>query len=768
MTVSSKSKKTISLMQILSIIFLAVFGVIVFFQFTAGSADYSLNISKTRLSETARRNAISIKIEMDNSLASIKEAASAIQMFDDIHSQEALSCIQEMTKYSSFDNMRITTPNGQSWASNSDKIDISDRDYFKKSLSGYAGMTDLMESRSNGEQVFICYAPVKRNGRVIGAVNAAYKVNNLLKITAVQSFNGSGYSHIVKKDGAQVLGSQSSDALSGGYENMWDFFKTATFAGGSTYQKLYNGIQNGISEYVTYGVGNERRMAFYQPIGVNDWFIFQVIPQSAVDEQVEPINRLVFLLIGEISFIFVVMIILIAVYRYKANKETDEINHQLVISNERFKVAISHSSNIVFEYNAFTGTIEFVTDVSDLFDFPQDVPISPEYLFQLGVIDKKFIKDFRKIFSDIKNGAHDAVCEAKFYLKTGNYMWCKLSAVNLFDDGNAVYALGILEDITELKENELRYEKERQYRDAILLDAIDIYEINVTKDEYQRQFSNGEKSNWLSYEKEFRIFVDRDIYPEDIEELLKSTSLIHMQADYQNDVTQEYLEYRRIDLGDRPRWVSSTTNLLIDPASGDLKAFTYVKDIDDKKRKEIALRHNAEHDVLTGLYNRTATAKMVSEFLLSVNAQGVVHGFLMMDLDGFKRINDTYGHMAGDELLKLVASKMVLLFRASDIVARLGGDEFVVFLKDDHSEDHITAKAQELCDVLRGLKPKDASDDDVGISASIGIAMVPRHGNVFDELYKKADSALYAAKRAGRDRYVVYEDFINADQNLDD
>ncbi|MEG0018547.1 MAG: GGDEF domain-containing protein, partial [Hydrogenoanaerobacterium sp.] len=141
---------------------------------------------------------------------------------------------------------------------------------------------------------------------------------------------------------------------------------------------------------------------------------------------------------------------------------------------------------------------------------------------------------------------------------------------------------------------------------------------------------------------------------------------------------------------------------------------------------------------------------------------------LMMDLDGFKRINDTYGHMAGDELLKLVASKMVLLFRASDIVARLGGDEFVVFLKDDHSEDHITVKAQELCDVLRGLKPKDASDDDVGISASIGIAMVPRHGNVFDELYKKADSALYAAKRAGRDRYVVYEDFINADQNLDD
>lgn len=761
-----KKKGGISLVQVLlMIVFVGVLGV-AFWRFTMLSGGYTRSTSETRLSEIAQHNAGTIKIEVENSLNSVQMAAEAMGEFGDLHSEEAIARLQEIARYSSFELMRATTPDGESWASKDSKINISDRNYFGYALRGRSGITDLLVSISNGEQIFVGYAPVEHNEIIIGTLHGTYEVKRLLKITGLESFGVHGYSYIIKSDGRQVLSAQSDASFGDGYDNLWDFFAKAEYYDGSSYAQLNTDMQRGGSNFLSYGYEGSRRLAYYTPIGVNDWYILQVVPQEAIDAQAKPINELALVFALEIVAIFVAVGFIIFTNAYKSGKAMAEMNHRLQLGNERFGIAISHSSNIIFDFNVFTGTIEFLTDVSDKFNFPPEDPLSPEYLFHLGILDRTFLAEFKHMFSKIKNGVAEAGCEAKLFLKSGREAWYKISLISLFEGGKPVNAVGIMEDITELKENELRFEKEKQYMNAILLDAIDVYEINLTKNIYQKQRSSGEKTNWECYDDSYVKFVSEKVYVEDREAFTTTAGRQRMLSAFQSNTTQEFFEYRRTDLGSDIMWVSSTSNLLTDPATGDVKAFIYVRDIDERKKSELALRYRAEHDVLTGLYNRTAATRFISAFLQTVGMHGTVHGFLMMDLDGFKQVNDTYGHIAGDELLKLVAKKMCILFRATDIVARLGGDEFVVFLKDAHSEEHIKVKAQELCNLLRGLKPEGTDGGVKGISISIGIAMSPRHSLAFDELYKMADSALYAAKHAGRDRYVVYEDTIEVHSEL--
>ena len=752
-----------SWLQIIAVVFIVLFCIFAFSEFTRKSTEYTLEVSRSRLSEITKKNADTIRIEVYNSLSSVRIASEAMGVFDDLHTDEAILRLKQISQYSNFDYMRVTTMDGVSWASPDDVINIKGRDYFLKALRGASGITNLLDSLSNGESIFVGYAPVVHNGNIVGTIHGTYKVARFLDILGMDTFEGTSHIHIIRKNGSQLLCSLNESSFEDNTQNLLEFLKGVSYIGKGSYNELYDDIQNGKSNFVSYTNRGEGFTAYYTPVGINDWYVVQAVPNTSIDKQVDKINGIALILVIEIMLLFAFIAVLTIVYSHKLNKATVEMNRRLQLSNERFEVAIFHSSNIIFDYNIFTGTIEFVTDVSDIFDFPDDIPLSPEYLYQLGVIEKDFVGEFKNAFREIKNGKAESTCEVKFQLKDGKTSWRKLTIVNLLDNDEPVYAVGVMEDITEIKENELRYEKEKQYRDAILLDAIDIYEIDLTLDLFQKGTTSGEEPLWLPYTKSNLEFAKNNIYIDDREKFLNASNIKRMIAAFNNNVTQELCEYRRTDLNGGVYWVASTTNLLRDPSTGNIKGFTYVRDIDEKKNKDLALSYRAEHDVLTGIYNRTASAKLISDFLETSALSNTTHGFFMMDLDRFKRINDTYGHMAGDEILKLVAQKMNVLFRASDIVARLGGDEFIIFLKNTHSEDHVRYKAKELGDCLRGLKPSCAEEDE-GISTSIGVAIAPQHGTSFEELYKKADSALYAAKRSGRDRFVVYQDTIDVDE----
>ncbi|KGT89154.1 hypothetical protein NG99_20220 [Erwinia typographi] len=162
----------------------------------------------------------------------------------------------------------------------------------------------------------------------------------------------------------------------------------------------------------------------------------------------------------------------------------------------------------------------------------------------------------------------------------------------------------------------------------------------------------------------------------------------------------------------------------------------------------------AMQDLLTGLPNRTAMRDQLMQRLDSPPTEGESLALLLLDLDRFKMVNDTYGHHTGDELLIEVARRLKALLRPEDIVGRLGGDEFIVLLNPLHNVQQITQLCQQIISQLTA--PITLQGNRMWIGVSIGVALSPLHGTERQELMRKADIALYAAKSEGRGRYQMY------------
>ena len=176
-------------------------------------------------------------------------------------------------------------------------------------------------------------------------------------------------------------------------------------------------------------------------------------------------------------------------------------------------------------------------------------------------------------------------------------------------------------------------------------------------------------------------------------------------------------------------------------------------DISAVKESESQARHVAMHDGLTGLGNRTQLPQALDQALLQARASGRRLAVCYIDLDGFKSVNDTHGHAAGDELLRQVAQRMTECVRGDDAVVRMGGDEFVIVLTGLSGVKEVEVV---LLRLLASLQRSFTLEDgmEVTIGASIGIASYPENGTDADELMGRADQAMYEAKRAGKNRLV--------------
>jgi diguanylate cyclase (GGDEF)-like protein/PAS domain S-box-containing protein len=180
----------------------------------------------------------------------------------------------------------------------------------------------------------------------------------------------------------------------------------------------------------------------------------------------------------------------------------------------------------------------------------------------------------------------------------------------------------------------------------------------------------------------------------------------------------------------------------------------FVRDISERKAYTESLEHQALHDDLTGLANRTLFGEHVVRALALATRSHEPQALLVVDLDGFKHVNDSLGHDHGDTLLKLVADRLVGVLRDTDMVARLGGDEFAILpagVTDLASAVAVAWKIQQICKTGFAVHAET-----VHVSASVGIAMFPEHGTTTAELLQRADAAMYVAKKSGTG-YAVFD-----------
>ena len=202
----------------------------------------------------------------------------------------------------------------------------------------------------------------------------------------------------------------------------------------------------------------------------------------------------------------------------------------------------------------------------------------------------------------------------------------------------------------------------------------------------------------------------------------------------------------------RPNGVTLEIRAMALPDGGVVRTFT---DVSERKRKEAEIAYMARHDPLTGLANRTLLGERIDQAFARTRRLHEGFALLCLDLDGFKAVNDTRGHPAGDALLRIVADRVSGCVRELDLVARLGGDEFAIVQAATEREEDVEALAKRILTAVNA--PYDLGGFRTVIATSIGIAMAPRDGADVEQLMKAADIALYRAKSEGGGEHRFFE-----------
>ena len=195
-------------------------------------------------------------------------------------------------------------------------------------------------------------------------------------------------------------------------------------------------------------------------------------------------------------------------------------------------------------------------------------------------------------------------------------------------------------------------------------------------------------------------------------------------------------------------------------AGGEAQYVTVLTDVTRQKRAEQELLYLANFDTLTNLPNRSMLSEKLSRAIVRARRQDGRIALLFLDLDRFKDVNDSLGHAAGDRILRAAAKRLQQTLGAQHTVARLGGDEFTVVLEDLESPDQAERTARELIMAFEAPLQIDGGQE-IAISPSIGISLYPEHGQVPTELIKRADTAMYQAKAAGRRTFMRYDDAMD-------
>lgn len=302
------------------------------------------------------------------------------------------------------------------------------------------------------------------------------------------------------------------------------------------------------------------------------------------------------------------------------------------------------------------------------------------------------------------------------------------------------------------------YAVEEQYRKAVLSDTIAFYIINFSKDIYEKCQLNSELCAYVEegshYEQFAKDNIANYVLDEDIKLYLDSFSLKNINKAFEHNMQEIKCEYRMLDR--KPGsfiWVVTIIRLITDIATGEKKGIMYVKNIDGSKRQRLAMQEQAEYDAMLKIYNKKTFITRVDRLLKQGNGT-----FMMLDIDNFKEINDTFGHPFGDRVLIRIAEILKDSFSERAIVGRFGGDEFGIFLQDICGKERIKSYMSILYDQISGFLFKEEKTGTV--SFSIGIAF-SKGDKEFAELYQEADVALYISKHGGKNKFTFFEDSIN-------
>jgi|GEM_PF-2333799 len=281
------------------------------------------------------------------------------------------------------------------------------------------------------------------------------------------------------------------------------------------------------------------------------------------------------------------------------------------------------------------------------------------------------------------------------------------------------------------------------------------------------------KGRWLQVNQSLSELLgqsESDLLESYYQAAVHETDLLPLEAKIEGLMAGEFpacqMEVRLVRSDEKEVWALLSASTARDAQDSVKHLIFQTQDVTLRKNAEEKLRHDASHDMLTGLPNRASYTRRLEQALARSKETGKLIAVLFLDLDGFKLVNDSLGHVVGDDLLKGTATRLLECLRGRDTVARLGGDEFTILLEDLPDISQAVRVAERIKQRL--TEPFDLAGQEIFIGTSIGIATSEIAYADSSEILRDADAAMYQAKARGKGCYVVFDQemYANASRLL--
>ena len=748
----SKIKQRVFVIVLFIVLILALIN-IYFADFEREVQKEELNHAVTSLSGLANQGAEIVETKINLSMSFMRNLAEMLEKTKDIQQKENFEYLQNVLEDENLDILRfgIALPNGEAITAAGKSLNVGEREYFRECMKGHEIITGSVKSKIIGEKIIFLAVPIYgENDIVRGVLYGVIECDSFHVYDNIEMGGVKSDMYIIDGDGNYVTNYDAALAdttKANFFDEMKELKKSVSM------KEIQDKLASRNPMYVELQRKAGKEYVYITPININGWFAVTVINEESIHGRVHYLSDSVSLLMFRVVMTLALFVVLIYYIIWFEKKKAEQMNQELQIRDNIFQVAVFELESQVFLYDARKDEMRFLSNSSyEKIHLPQIIQnVSKELLKYFSETNQKTMEHvLMEMFDDLKNGREES--KRRMILTKGEQTYYYgIKVIHFYNtSGEPIRSIGMIYDISENYEKELLLNREKKMRSFFMSDVIGVYEINVTLDKVMGQQGEQYDSD-VTYTRILKEFVRKCVAEEFREEVCEKCSIANLRIRFlsgENNFIQEY-KYLRKDK--TTFWVACEMHLERDAQNGNLLAFVTVRDIDNKKRKELYLEERAIVDPLTKVYNRSAGTQYIVKALAEMNP-GETSAFMLLDLDHFKRLNDTLGHMRGDDALKNVAEILMNHFRKYDIVCRLGGDEFVVFIQ----RISIEVFDRVLTSLLKKMElDYERGDVKVSITISVGVALVPEHGNTFEELYEKADQALYQVKNTTRNAYKI-------------
>ena len=386
--------------------------------------------------------------------------------------------------------------------------------------------------------------------------------------------------------------------------------------------------------------------------------------------------------------------------------ENHELQEAIMHNEQRYRIALSQTQINVWEYDLTTRRIFLTESAETRHNYKGLVDDVPESSIALGRIHPSCIDDFRVLYQKLFDGAPNA--QADILLRTSEndpWWWERISYTTIFDEqGKPVRAVAVGEDITRQKEAEIRYQQELELRytfsEGILRGAC----INLSKDQVERlQVMNEPEARpvaGMTYYHLIETDAQSIVNPNDRQQYLERFSREALLAAYARGEKTLSMDYRQQEASGRLRWLNVTTRLEKNSLTGELYAYSSLRDIDEQKARELALITRAEKDTATDTYSRETAKRMMNDALALAKEEASPYGLLIFAVDHYGQIISRSGLDVAEAIIRELSDLIHLTFGREQIVGRFYADELVIFLRGKFAASELVAMAEKVCRMM--------------------------------------------------------------------